>query len=183
MKITNNKRALESQEKITTSLLNLMKKYPFEEITVKEIIGDTDITRQSFYRNFKDKNEVLDTYLHKLYQQCFDDIMELNTHDIHKILNIYYGYWFNHKNLIQTIIKNNIDWSFHSYSYEYAKKLTPYIERTFNIKYSSDIEQEYIENYIIGGILQMKELWFKRNFNERPEKITELTLKLLNKKI
>ena len=56
------------KERITHTLLNLMKKYSFEEITITEIVKHASVGRASFYRNFISKEDVLKQYLLKLIQ-------------------------------------------------------------------------------------------------------------------
>ena len=51
--------AVRSRTKIAEALLGLMEKYPYNEITVKQIILETDLVRKTFYRNFSSKDEVL----------------------------------------------------------------------------------------------------------------------------
>lgn len=49
-----------AKDKICTSLLKLLKKVDFREISVKEIIAEADISRSSFYYHFGNTDDVLD---------------------------------------------------------------------------------------------------------------------------
>lgn len=51
--------AVRSRNEFAKALLSLMEKYPYEEITVKQIVLDTDLVRKTFYRNFTSKDDVL----------------------------------------------------------------------------------------------------------------------------
>ena len=53
---------------ITQATLELMKQYPFSEITVTMICQEADVSRQTFYRKFKDKKEVIENYFTQLTQ-------------------------------------------------------------------------------------------------------------------
>ena len=56
---TKNPSAIRSQKDITKALLNLMNEYPYEEISVKQILIDAKLARKTFYRNFESKDDVL----------------------------------------------------------------------------------------------------------------------------
>lgn len=49
MNPTQNPSALRSKKVITESLLFLMKQYPYKEITVKQILLETDVSRKTIY--------------------------------------------------------------------------------------------------------------------------------------
>lgn len=51
--------AVRSRNEIAGALLKLMEKYPYNEITVKQIVLETDLVRKTFYRNFSSKDDVL----------------------------------------------------------------------------------------------------------------------------
>ena len=51
--------AIRTRNEIAGALLNLMENYPYNEITVKQIILETDLVRKTFYRNFSSKDDVL----------------------------------------------------------------------------------------------------------------------------
>lgn len=63
MKESQNPSSRRSQKMITDALLSLMKKYPYPEITVKQIILEAELARKTFYRNFTSKDDVLNSYI------------------------------------------------------------------------------------------------------------------------
>ena len=58
-----NPSALRSKKEITDALLRLMEQYPYNEITVKQIVLEAGVVRKTFYRNFTSKDDVLDAML------------------------------------------------------------------------------------------------------------------------
>ncbi|SFM22308.1 transcriptional regulator, TetR family [Paenibacillus sp. 1_12] len=61
-----NKLSLRSQEWIQIALFQLMQKKPYSQISIKEITDRAGLARQTFYRNFQDKDEILLKYLNGL---------------------------------------------------------------------------------------------------------------------
>ena len=51
-----------------------MKTTPVDRITVKDIAEGCGLTRQTFYRNFKDKYDLINWYFDKLVQQSLGQI-------------------------------------------------------------------------------------------------------------
>ncbi len=59
---------------IANALLNLLKTQPLNKITVTQITKESNLTRQTFYRNFEDKEDLVNWYFEKL---CLDSFKEM----------------------------------------------------------------------------------------------------------
>jgi len=66
MKESSNPSSIRSKQEITSALLKLMRKYPYPEITVKQIVLETDLARKTFYLNYSSKDDVLDALMNLL---------------------------------------------------------------------------------------------------------------------
>lgn len=69
---------MEKQEKtkyrLASSVKECMKTTPVDKITVKEIVEGAGVARQTFYRNFLDKYDLINWYFDKLVLACFRQI-------------------------------------------------------------------------------------------------------------
>lgn len=63
----NNPSAKRSQEWIAQSLVSLMLQKPLEQITVKEIMENSELSRQTFYQVFDSTEDVLEYYMDTLF--------------------------------------------------------------------------------------------------------------------
>lgn len=63
MNQSQNPSSIRSRKEITEALLKLMELYPYNEISVKQIILETDLARRTFYRNYESKEDVLDSVI------------------------------------------------------------------------------------------------------------------------
>ena len=52
--------------RLADAMKSCMKKAPVEKITVKEITEECGVTRQTFYRNFQDKYDLINWYFDKI---------------------------------------------------------------------------------------------------------------------
>lgn len=66
MKKSQNPSAVRSRQEISNALLKLMQKYPYAEISVKQIIMETSLARKTFYLNFCSKDDVQESILDEL---------------------------------------------------------------------------------------------------------------------
>lgn len=60
--------------KLADSVKQCMKAASVDRITVKDIVEGCGLTRQTFYRNFKDKYDLINWYFDKLVQQSLGQI-------------------------------------------------------------------------------------------------------------
>lgn len=61
-------RVLKTRENIENQLLSLLETYPFEKITVTMIVQYSRINQSTFYRNYKDKYDLLNCIIEKILQ-------------------------------------------------------------------------------------------------------------------
>lgn len=54
---------------LADSIKELMEKVPLDKITVTDIVDNCSTTRQTFYRNFKDKYDLVNWYFDKIVQK------------------------------------------------------------------------------------------------------------------
>ena len=57
--------------RLADAMKNCMKKMPVEKITVKEIVTECGTTRQTFYRNFQDKYDLINWYFDRILLESF----------------------------------------------------------------------------------------------------------------
>ena len=65
--------------RLAEAMKNCMKKMPVEKITVKEIVAECGPTRQTFYRNFQDKYDLINWYFDRILLESFQHMGEGKT--------------------------------------------------------------------------------------------------------
>ncbi len=76
-----------TKDLLTASFIELMKKIPFEKITIKMITDDAGVMRPTFYKHFQDKYEVLEWILQKNIVDKVQFLIDNNLEeDIFKLL-------------------------------------------------------------------------------------------------
>lgn len=64
---------------LADAMKQCMKKASVEKITVKEIVEECGTTRQTFYRNFQDKYDLINWYFDKILLESFEHMGEGRT--------------------------------------------------------------------------------------------------------
>ena len=65
--------------KLAESVKECMKTAPVDKITVKNIVEGCGVTRQTFYRNFQDKYDLINWYFDKILIESFEHMGEGQT--------------------------------------------------------------------------------------------------------
>ena len=172
MNDSQNPSALRSKALITESLLKLMHELPYEEITVKRIILDTDLVRKTFYRNFESKDDVLDSIINKAIDEYVNTLV--STAD--DPLTVIFNFCKLNKELFSILQKNNM-------LYLHLLKLNeriPQISKTTDpdknpfIKLMSGLEPDYLIAFNRGAIWNIISLWVERGMTDDPSDIRHL---------
>ncbi|MCR1959344.1 TetR/AcrR family transcriptional regulator [Thomasclavelia cocleata] len=159
------------KKEITTALLNLLKEKNLEEITVSEITSKAQVGRVSFYRNYKNKEDILKQYLLLIIKEWENknSTKNLTTDNILKCL-------FEH-------LITNKDF----YTLLYQKKLFYLFRNTLKqIIIKDKIISNNVEAYAIAfvsyGIYGWIEEWLARGMQESADEIyTILKMQAINK--
>jgi len=70
----NERRADKTKYRLANAIKVCMTTTPVDKITVQQIVGQCEMTRQTFYRNFKDKYDLINWYFDKLVLEVFAQI-------------------------------------------------------------------------------------------------------------
>ena len=159
-----NKTAIQSQHMIADALFSLMKRKPFQQITVTEICEEAAIGRKTFYRNFEIKEDVVDFWLDLRCAEYKKDLLRVPLEE-----KLYYHCAFLKKYAESLIIL-------------YCNGLHPLVEKKFSVflpdtmpLWSDDpVEQEYRSQYIVAGIEAIIRVWVTREFQESIDEIVEI---------
>lgn len=104
MEFSNNKRAQDSQRAIYKGLRRLLERKDLKDITVVDLQNECNISRATFYRNYRNIIDVLDV----IFKWYFNEYQELKKEENDKLL-FFFRYWYLHRDLLTIIVENNLD--------------------------------------------------------------------------
>lgn len=144
-------------EKITDGLLELMKRMPFEEITVSDIVRTAGVGRASFYRHFDSKEAVVRHHLARLFKEWRREFEaegkpeELGV----SLLRHFYG----HRNFYLLLHRCGM-----------SHYLLEAIRETVELDNKSD-QEAYPLSWFVGGLYGLVNEWTRRGMTVPPEKL------------
>ena len=157
-----NRSVRRTKKLLTNHLIGLLKQKPINQISVKELTDLCDLNRGTFYLYYKDIYDMIE----KLEQKIIDDLNQtLSSITITKPLDIldpFFSYIYENRDLIMALFGNNGDISFLSK----LKKLVK--------KYIYDNLRE-----ISFGFIGICEMWFFHYKQKTPHEMAVLTEKMI----
>lgn len=173
MNESNNPSAIRSKNEITAALLHLMKQYPYQDITVKQIVYEAGIAHKTFYRNFSSKNDVLDAYINCIMNDYVNQLKKLKQCKMPDVLDVIFAFCQEYLALLILLYNNNL-------SHLLLNKWNIFIpevhdelvssDKPFYQKYSQ-LNVAYLLAFNIGAIWNIIIKWIANDMKETPEEI------------
>ena len=157
MNNTNGIIAEQSKKKIAEAMLSVMNIYDYKEITVTQITQEARISRKTFYRHFRDKDEVLKHLFDSLYQECLSSITQSGIHNYWDVVQCFFDFWEKHAEALNLMKRSNLLPQLFEESYDRSFEV-------FRSVRTSDHYGEqlpYILAYSIGGMNSMLIKWIE----------------------
>lgn len=152
----NNPTALQSQEWIKVAFFDLLESKPLKIITIKEICERAGLARQTFYKLFESKEEILEYHLDSLFREYIHEIKKKKEINTQLFALLYFEFFKNNHKFILLLIDNDVTTilskKFREYLFE-IKKLTK--------KISEKLMNDYALAFISGALVEILIFWVK----------------------
>lgn len=150
-------------QKITDTLLNLLKKYHLDQISISALCDTAGVGRASFYRNFNSKEDILKKMDQKLIEQ-WGKVWEGDPNSkIENLIPSLLIHYKKHKEFYLMIYREHLS-DIVLETILYACKLH---EKKTNI-------EAYVTSFIGYGIFGIVNEWIARGMEETPEELFAL---------
>jgi len=172
--------------KMDLSLISLLKKKPFDYITVSEICKAAGVNRSTFYLHYENIGELLnetaryllDDFLTYFTADTKAAIFHLEERSLDELIFIgdkylvpYLTYIKNNKEVFQTALSYNKVLGFEEvYKRMFEKIFNPILDR---FRYPPDIRQ-YVMMYYLNGISAITGEWLKNGCEKSVKEISEI---------
>lgn len=157
-------------EAITQALLLLMEHQSYERITVMDIIRKAGVGRSSFYRNFHDKDEILEKYVSRLFSGSARIHDPYSNEHLRETIISHYQTYYENRDFLLTLHRNKI-------LYRFLDLLRNITEST--ITDNRLIINAYQPAFFSAANLGVLGNWLERGCQESPEEIAEVIITLL----
>lgn len=199
MKKSQNPSAVRSRKEISTALLKLMQEYPYDEISVKQIIMETSLARKTFYLNFRSKDDVLESILNELIREYTEALSKANEEKnpagtkyldeaisvdtITNPLSVIFSFCDKNKDLLSLLHKNKMLYllllRLNEFLPEYSK--TEDMSSNPFVKLMGELEPDYLIAFNVGAIWNVLFKWIDRGMVDSLDSIQETLKKYLKR--
>jgi len=147
---------------IIVSMLDLLQKKDFEKISIIEIIEHAGVSRNSFYRNFASKEDILVRHI----EEITDEFISMANIPVMEVSwNVYISsllqHMYKNRELVEILLKNN---KLHLISSIFDKAI---YERA-----AGKIDEHHIW-FLSGGLFNLHQHWSQNGYKESPEEIAD----------
>ena len=146
---------MSGKQKLYETFSNLIEKYTYNEITIKDFIKEARVNRNTFYYHFMDMDSFLKEYLDDAV--CFDMRSLIVENKLSQAYNLLVDYVKDHKKVFINIMQSDkgrdvVDYSFHTsirmdiqkILYDYEPILRIHLPDEFMVFYAHSIADEYM---------------------------------------
>lgn len=169
----------ETKKKICDSLKKKLQKKPLNQITVKEIVDDCEINRQTFYYHFVDIYDLAKWMFINDLQPIY--LTDDKTSTWQEEMIYLFNYISNNKRIfISTICSIDREVFRKEFYRTTASALTNLTDNLFSSIELEKEEKDFIVNYLSISIASLLESYAYDEINLAPEKIVALTEKIIN---
>lgn len=166
----------QSRRMIEEALFALMKEKSYEQITVAEITRRADVARRTFYRLYKNREDVLDTFWQKLCREYKEQYSALDCYDIQRIAEEYFSFWYQYRESLLLMHECGLDsmlyYSLNRFALEIVEGRMGKEAVQENIGGSTEGEElagtEYFAAYSAGGFCSLLFRWVDGGMKEPP---------------
>lgn len=164
---------LRSKKWIVNSLIELMDKKPYSKITLKEISENADLTRQTLYRNFSTKEDILEYYVDGFYNDFIKIISAKNNITLYDLLITYFEYWYKNREFVKKLIDNNVYSTLLHLHLKYISSMATN-EKFEKLTFISN--DDYFNHFSAGGLWFALKKWIEDGTEKTPEEMTNVIL-------
>ena len=160
-----------TKESIFSALMILMKHKNLHEISITEVTKRAGVSRMAFYRNYNVIEDIITSFLDELFEEYSRDLSIYEKKDGYESVCLYFAYFRKHDQLINNLIKANLDnlifergvAYLHSFSKDIVcKKSYPPTKERYNIE------------FIAGGFYKVLIEWAKSGMKESNEDMAKM---------
>ena len=158
MNNTNGLIAEQSKKTIAEAMLKVMKIYDYKEITVTQITQEAQVSRKTFYRHFRDKDEVLKHLFDSLYQECISSITNRGIHHYWDVVQCFFDFWEKHAGTLKLMKRSNLLLQLFEESYGKSFEVFRFV-RSEELTEKHKAQLPYLLAYSLGGMNSMLIKW------------------------
>ncbi len=156
-KICKTEKSIERQKLFQTTLLSMMKKQKYQDVTVTSLCKEMEIPRKTFYRYYGALEDVLYAILEDVLTEGFLYL------EVKADLEGFFGFWKKRKDLLDVLEKSGLSSLLVNRLYERFEE---------RISHGSFLDEDMRYSGYIAAIMTMLLMWHHSGMKQTPEEMS-----------
>jgi AcrR family transcriptional regulator len=178
------RRVRKTKAQLVKGLTKLMKTKSIKDITVRELAEEVDINRSTFYLHYKDIYDMVEKIENELTTEFLNTLDELSKKRVTKntlidFLEDTYTTIYSNADICSVLLSKNGDIAFHKKIRDIIYEKIHAIIQNLMPDNSTENEIVIATCYFISGIMGVIEVWLQDINLITPEKMVEISYKLI----
>ena len=173
-----NKTALQSQKQTAASMMSLLEKKQFSQITISELCKTAGISRQTFYSLFTSKEDVIQFALRAQYCEAPDISVPAHTAGkdalLRQLCGSYSRFIWRNRSLIKILVDNQIDYLLYDTFFNAMACCGAFLEE------AGSSMRRFAASFYAGGFACAARHFAEEGCLTGPEDLTEILMTLLS---
>jgi len=174
-------------QQIMDTAHDLFFRFGFKRVSVEEICSTANVSKMTFYKHFKNKNELIKEFINELYDQVFKEYYEIMDQDIpyaKKTEQVIHWKLAYQEKLSHEFIKEYLDSSDLEIKAIFLQKQQEVLNKIVNdykeAQKNGDIRSDIKPEFILFIILKLSEIYKDENLTQMYDTPKDLTKEMLN---
>ena len=177
-------RSRKTKHSISFSLLRLLLKKPYHEISITEICELARVSRTTFYRHFQDKLDIIIEFTDEKFEEFYDHVSRnyrtISIRDlVYEIMKVVYLYRLQVIKLIEADLQNLLLNQL-VYYFRYLFRQSHFKNDKIDLNDIDSPHFVYGASFCAGAIYSCILRWAESNMEDSPEFLAKYILELLN---
>lgn len=155
---------------LTEAFQHLLSEHDFHDITVAQIVRKAGVSRQTFYRHFKNKEELVLWRLEQTFKEYVEKLKAISQYSLRTDLILVFEMIQRDADFLKQIFNAGLE-------YLVLQKLTSYSYDMESVyEFSSERALRYVSDYFAGGIFMIILRWVQDDMPESVEELADLVI-------
>lgn len=150
-------------EHLKTALLKLLSEKPLHDISISELVETAEVGRASFYRNYKQKEDILKAHIDFLFREWIVEWQKNNNSPLSEQLRIMISHFEKHSDFYRLLNDRNLTYL-----------LKDAIIGIYGPKPAQEKVHAYASAFVAYTLYGWIDVWFQRGMRESADEIAEM---------
>jgi len=152
---------------VLQALVDLLKHKRYEEITAQDLANRSGIARQTYYRHFRDKREILEYFVDDMYDDfLFDQSAPIDPHEVFRVI---FEVFYARREILIGLKDGDLLGVIQSKLMEYCNQFLEMVSHE-----QTSVAAETTLWYQVGGTVTVSVQWIKNNMKQSPAELAHL---------